>query len=213
MIVGLDNLEAAVRKALTDGGDSIRRYIKQLPEGGATGLEGEFVRHLHSQFDENNLKIEQPLKDICSAPNFLERTKGRVDAIYINGSLKSAAEYKVARLPRTVGGTEYYIGQISSDYMRLSYSDLINQGYIVLFLHGPMLERINSEKQLWNETYNEFNKDTSYLLKNLKMKPKDYEAAYYLGWLEEWDDDDIPIWGRAILNNDIGAIIIECKDN
>ncbi len=88
-------------------------------------------------------------------------------------------ELKVVRLPR-LGGTPstalYDIGQLSSDYWRLSQSEKLESAELVILLYGPLLKEFKSESAIYREFHNRMYVDYMTSLEFGELKTQKHET-------------------------------------
>lgn len=210
-------LAALIDEMLVRQGSAISDYIDGLPQGRTTGIEAAFVTPLHDLLREQGVAFERekPQARIGAKQYTAGRRGGRIDAIFTeNDKPSAAAEYKAVSMPRCKGGPLFDVGQLASDYLRLSTATGIKQGFVVVFVHGPDVLRLPSAASIWCALHNQFHRDVSRALNTQRMTINDenYDVAHQLNWTQAETGRGVATYAAAVKRGALGAVIIECKD-
>lgn len=213
--VEIDDLAKAIKEVLAEQAASICAHVDAQAEiRRSGGIEAIFAKPLLERLRGRGFKVatERPVEEIGSRTFFETRGRGQVDAVF-EGDVRTAAEFKAVRLPRNKNDALFDLGQLTADYLRLSRASAIDQGYLVVFVYGGLVEDAASAASLWrsfhNQMFVEF--EIAKLEGRLADRPDVLRAAHELDWSSVCAKAKIPTHGRAVAAGRIGAIIMECK--
>lgn len=133
------DIKKKIRQGFQESAINLSNHLKNK---GMQGLEGILQKAIKNALGENAI-IEVPTFDV----GIKKRNNGKnpkytkVDIVFGNSV---GIELKVIELPRMKNthayGALYDVDQIASDYYDLSNSTTLKEGYIVLLLHGSLVD-------------------------------------------------------------------------
>ncbi len=212
--MNLMTVKTALARGLAKHENAILNHIKSVERRGRTsGIELVFSRAFESQFSNAEYKRGVPLKKVGARQFCPDTKRGFIDCYF--QAAKTAFEFKAVRLPPSAPQNALFdIGQLSTDYLRLSRASRLCQGYVVIFVYGPLLPA-SSLSRLYQLFHNQMFVDFTIAsdrgdLKPLKRKAQ-RKAFRELGWNAACGECKTPSY-VAVVNGKIGAICIDCRD-
>lgn len=212
-------LSRAVRLALTENQTAICAHIdERMTIGRYTGIEDTFARPLNETLRNLGVVVEEKMTTAdVGTKNFFSRktTVGRLDAVFVDSSNLTAAEYKAVRMPRRKGNPLFDISQIASDAQRLRQATKLTQGWVVAFVYGPMAEDARSDIGLWRDFHSQMFLECQNAIAGEHMSQSDdnYKLTRALGWhvAPDGHQEGREPQGAAVKVGRLGSVIIECK--
>lgn len=124
--------------------------ISALRDSPPQGMERIIQIAIARQIPEARLEV--PLKEVGIKQAWGEEN-GRVDIV----TGMHGIELKVVRMPRlraTPSTALYDIGQLSSDYWRLSAAKRLMSGELIVLLYGALVRELRSKNAIYREFHN-----------------------------------------------------------